>query len=538
MHILCGLIGSLGLFLYGMQLTSESLQLVTNYKFRNALGTLTRNRIVALLFGFVITVILNSSGAAIIMLVGLVSASLMTVGQAVGVLLGSGVGTAVTVQLLAFNIADYALLLIGLAAFMMIIGNKNNKLIHTGRVLLGIGFLFYGLKLMAETVSPLRNSPYFHDLFVGFGKNPLLGILVSAVFSGLIHSSAATIGLLISLATQGMITIETAMPLILGANIGTACATGALSWIGTSREAKRVAVINILTKVIGTLLLLPFIHGFSTAVRVTSDSVARQIANAHTFFNILLILLFLPFTNQLALFGKLLVPDGKKRLPVLETAKYLNESFLEIPEIAVNQAKLQTVEMGRIAREEMLKHLLYAFRAYKKEAIEGIKKAEVALDSIYQKICAYVAKIRRHTLPEDLAERTIQILYTANDLEHIGDFLINVINLARKFTQGRMEFSGEGVQELELMYEKADTSLALALQAFADSNRELATQVIKEHPKLLRLENKLRYKHFERIREGNERTLATSAIHLDLIESFRRVENHAMNIAYTVLGMG
>lgn len=175
MHILCGLIGSLGLFLYGMQLTSESLQLVTNYKFRNALGTLTRNRIVALLFGFVITVILNSSGAAIIMLVGLVSASLMTVGQAVGVLLGSGVGTAVTVQLLAFNIADYALLLIGLAAFMMIIGNKNNKLIHTGRVLLGIGFLFYGLKLMAETVSPLRNSPYFHDLFVGFGKNPLLG---------------------------------------------------------------------------------------------------------------------------------------------------------------------------------------------------------------------------------------------------------------------------------------------------------------------------------------------------------------------------
>lgn len=537
MYILCGLIGSLGLFLYGMQLTSESLQLVTDYKFRNALGALTRHRVLALLFGIVMTVILNSSSAAIIMLVGLVGASLVTVEQAVGVLLGSGIGTAVTVQLLAFNIADYALLFVGLSAFMLIMGSKSNKLKHTGRALLGIGFLFYGLKLMAETVSPLRDSACFCRLLVGFGEKPLLGILVSAVFSGLIHSSAATIGVLISLATQGMITREAAIPLILGANIGTACATGILSWIGTPREAKRVAVINILTKVIGALLLLPFLRGFGVLVEATSAAVARQIANAHTFFNLFLAVLFLPFTRQLALLGKMLVPEEKKGLAALETAKYLNESFLEIPELAVNQAKLQTLEMGRIAREEMLKYLLVTFDEYKPEVIEEINRAEAVLDSIYQKICAYVAKIRHNTLPEDLAERTIQILYTANDLEHIGDILINVVNLAHKFTRGGMEFSGEGKRELALMYEKAETSLALALQAFGDANKELATRVIKEHPKLLRLENKLRYNHFERIRAGNEKTLATSAIHLDLIESFRWVENHAMNIAYTVLGM-
>ena len=165
------------------------------------------------------------------------------------------------------------------------------------------------------------------------------------------------------------------------------------------------------------------------------------------------------------------------------------------------------------------------------------RKAETDLDSLYQKICAYVSKIRSNTLPEDLAEWNVQILYVANDLEHIGDIVVNATNLARKFVQGGTEFSGEGMRELELMYHKADNSLSLALQAFETLNKDLATQVIKEHPKILRFENELRYNHFERIRRGNEKTIATSGIHLDLIESLLRTENHAMNIAYVVLGM-
>ncbi|HBR27899.1 MAG TPA: hypothetical protein DD789_00525 [Firmicutes bacterium] len=537
MVMVFGLLGSLGLFLYGMQLTSESLQLATDYKLRNALGVLTKNRLIAVLFGFVVTVIFNSSTVTTIMLVGLVSASVMTVSQTIGVLLGAGVGTAITVQLLAFNLGDYALLLIGISAIIIVASGKNTKLKHIGRALLGFSFLFYGMELMAETMYPLRSSVYFRDLLLSLEQQPILGVLVATVFTVIVQSSAATIGLLLSLATQGMITIEAAIPLVLGANIGTSCSAAFLSALGTTGEAKQVGPINIIIKILGALLFVPFISLCSSVLKATSGSVARQIANIHTFYNVMLIIVFLPFSNQLARLGAKLLPPDQAADQTLESAKHLNDSFLEVPEIAVNQALLQTVEMGRIAREEMLIHLLSTFTAYEEELIDRIEQAESTLDALYQKICAYVSKISAATSSEDLTQRNVQILYIANDLEHIGDIIISGIDLARKFNRKGTDFSGEGLRELEIMYQKADTSLSWALQAFETSNKELATQVIKEHPKLLRFENQLRYNHFGRIRRGNEKTIATSAIHLDLIEYLLRIENHAINIAYVVLGM-
>ena len=270
MLMIFGLIGSLGIFLYGMQLTSESLQFATDYKFRNALGALTRNRLVAMLFGIVVTAIFNSSSVTTVMLVGLVSASLMTVNQSIGVLLGAGVGTAITVQLLAFNITDYSLLLIGISAILVITSGKNNKLKHIGRALLGFSFLFYGMKLMTEAMYPLRSSEYFRNLLVSFGEEPLLGVLVATVFTTLIKSSAATIGLLLSLAAQGMITLEAAIPLVLGANIGSSCSTAIFSAFGATREGKRVVVINILIKILGAFLILPLTPLFSSAIATTT----------------------------------------------------------------------------------------------------------------------------------------------------------------------------------------------------------------------------------------------------------------------------
>jgi phosphate:Na+ symporter len=537
MFIVFGLVGSLGLFLYGMQLTSESLQLATDYKLRNTLRVLTKNPPIAVIFGFLVTVIFNSSSVTTIMLVGLVSASLMTVSQTIGVLLGAGVGTAVTVQLLAFNLGDYSLLLVGIAAITIVASGKNSKWKHIGRALLGFGFLFYGMELMAETMYPLRSNLFFRDLLLSLEEQPIWGVLVATVFTGIVQSSAATIGLLLSLASQGMITIEAAIPLVLGANIGTSCSTAFLSALGTTGEAKQVGLINIVIKVLGALLFIPFIPLCSAGLKFTSASIGRQLANFHTLYNVLLVVIFLPFSNQLARLGAKLLPRGRAADQTVESAKFLNDSFLEVPDIAINQALLQTVEMGRITREEMLKHLLSTFTAYQEESIDRIKEAETVLDALYQKICAYVSKVSSTALSEDLAQRSVQILYIANDLEHIGDIIINGIDLARKFSQGRTDFSGEGMRELEIMYQKADTSLSWALEAFETADEDLATQVIKEHPKILRFENELRYNHFERIRRGNEKTIATSAIHLDLIEYLLRIENHAMNIAYVVLGM-
>ena len=292
-RLLIVLLGGMALLLYGMQHTGDGLQRLAGARLRQVLTHLTANRFTALLTGAAATALIQSSTATTIMVIGFVQAGLLTLYQAMGIILGADIGTTFTVQLLAFHIYDYALLFVGIGFAMTFLG-KRRLLKDLGHAILGFGLIFLGLKLMIEGMEPLKDSAIVAQALLAFAETPLLGVAASAAFAALVASSAATIGLVIALASHGLLTLPSALPLVLGANIGT-CVTALTASLGSSTEARRVAVAHVGFKLLGVAIVLPFLDPFVTLVAASSADPARQIANAHTFFNVAISLLFLPF---------------------------------------------------------------------------------------------------------------------------------------------------------------------------------------------------------------------------------------------------
>ncbi|HSC70642.1 MAG TPA: Na/Pi cotransporter family protein, partial [Candidatus Methylomirabilis sp.] len=304
--MLITLFGGMALLLYGMQLVGEGLQQAAGGRMRRILGSITNNRFKGMMVGAFITAVIQSSSATTVMLVGFASSGLMGLPQTIGVILGADIGTTVTVQLIALQIFDYALVLVGVG-FLLIFSCRRKIFKYVGQAILGFGFIFFAMKIMSDAMVPLRQSELVKTLLVSLGDQPLLGLIVAATFSALVHSSAATIGLAITLSLQGLLPLSAAVPVIFGANIGT-CATALASSIGTNPEAKRVAMAHTFFKVVGVLIFLPFITPFVRLVELTAHDVPRQIANAHTLFNVGITAIFLPFSAVLARFISALVP--------------------------------------------------------------------------------------------------------------------------------------------------------------------------------------------------------------------------------------
>ncbi|MCK4261821.1 Na/Pi cotransporter family protein [bacterium] len=528
-----GLIGGLAIFIYGMHLAAEGLQKIAGGRLKAILGLLTKNRFLGMIIGLLATVATQSSSATTVMLVSFANAGLMELRQTIAVILGADIGTTLTVQLIAFKISDYAPLGIALG-FIMTLLKERRRIRYVGQVILGFSFVFFGMGVMSTACHPLRTLPGFTQALLSLEKTPLLGILTAAAFTAVIQSSAATLGLTLVLAGQGLLTMRGAIPIILGANIGT-CATALLASMGTSREGKQVALAHLLFKVVGVLIFLPLLSPFGKFVEGTSENIGRQIANAHTMFNVINTLLFLPFVLIMANFIKRLIP-ARPAGELIDKSKYLDEKVLDMPALALSQATKEVLRIADISLE-MVRESLMVLLENDERTLQKLRGREKMVDSLSQETIGYLTRLSQRRLSDEESRRGISLLYIANDLEHIGDLVNNnLLELAQKKMDKDLSFSIEGALELERMHRKVLDNLEMAVNALAQSDLSLARKAISSKAEINQMERDLRRAHLSRLGKELPETTETSTIHLDVIDNLKRINSHAANIGYAILG--
>jgi len=527
-----GLIGGVALLLYGLHLTGEGLQDVAGGRLRKILGMVTRNRIIGVGIGASITGILQSSSATTVMLVGFTSAGLMSFPQTLGIILGADIGTTLTVQLIAFQISDYALLMIAVGFGLRFFG-KHRKLQSTGLAVLGFGLIFFSLTILSDSMIPLRDSDTAKTLLLQLGESPIWGVILAAVLTAVMHSSAAVIGIALAFSVQGLIPLSSAIPIILGANVGT-CVTAFMASIGGNTEARRVAVAHILFKVLGVLVVLPFTGFFEEGVALTTTSPARQIANAHTFFNVGITLLFLPFITPLAQLVTKMVPE-KPDLDNPLQPKFLDPKVLTTPSVALGLATREVLRMAD-AVQEMMKGTITVFKENNQNLLEEIERKDDFVDLLDREIKFYLTKLSSNLLTEDQSEREVALLALISDLENIGDIIDkNLMEIAKKKIIQGLEFSQQGQKEIEEFHEMVSQNFNHAMLAFTNQDIELAQQIVKEKVAVNSREKGFRQAHIERLRQGFIESIETSAIHLDVLTNLKRINYHVTSVAYPII---
>jgi phosphate:Na+ symporter len=528
--IYINLFGGVMLLLFGIKLVNDGLQNAAGPRIRSLLRSLTSNRLSAVGAGAFITGLIQSSSATSVMLVGFVSAGLMSFRQTLAVILGADIGATLTVQLIAFHVYDYAVFLIGVGLVLYLFSKRHfNK--HIGQGFLGFGFVFLSIRIMSDAMAPLEQSVLFKEVLVAVVGSPFTGILLSAALTALIHSSAATIGIALALAAHGLVSLEGAIHIVLGANIGT-CSTALMASLRSPAEARRVAWAHVLFKVFGVLLFLPFLAPFEQLVVRTNPDVLRQIANAHTLFNVIMAVLFLPFVG---LFPKLitrLVPEKaeeKKFGPM-----YLDEHVIGTPSLALTQAAREVLRASDIVKE-MLLDSIKAFQVSDTTLIASIKDKDNLIDMLDRQIRLYLTKLSSTPLTEFHSRRAVALLEATRDLESIGDIVDrNVMPLAMKrITKGLM-FSQEGNAEIISFHKKLMENFDTAVSAFAAQDRDLARRVVRNKEDFEALERELSQAHLERLRKGFRESIETSHIHLDLIGNFARINTLVTHIIYPI----
>jgi phosphate:Na+ symporter len=528
--IYINLFGGVMLLLFGIKLVNDGLQDAAGPRIRSLLRSLTSNQLTAVGAGAFITGLIQSSSATSVMLVGFVSAGLMSFRQTLAVILGADIGATLTVQLIAFHVYDYAVFLIGIGLVLYLFSKRHFQK-HVGQGFLGFGFVFLSIRIMSDAMAPLEQSALFKEVLVALVGSPIPGIVMSAVLTALIHSSAATIALALALAAHGLITLEGAVHIVLGANIGT-CSTALMASLRSPAEARRVAWAHVFFKILGVALFLPVLAPFERLVVQTNSDVLRQIANAHTFFNVIMAVLFLPFVGLFAKLITRLVPEKaeeKKFGP-----RYLDEHVLGTPSLALTQAAREILRMSDIVRE-MLLDSIKAFQVNDPVLISVIKEKDNLVDMLDRHIRLYLTKLSSSHLTESHSRRAVALLESTRDLESIGDIIDrNIMPLAMKrITKGLM-FSQEGIAEIISFHKKLTENFDTAISAFAAQDRDLARRVLRNKEDFEALERELVQAHLERLRKGFRESIDTSHIHLDLIGNFARINSLVTHIIYPI----
>lgn len=541
--LVVGLLGGLALFLMGIKLMSSGFKHSAGERIRAILGKLSKNRLYATGFGAFITMVTQSSSATVVMLMGFVQSGLIRFNQTIGMIFGAAIGTTITVQLISFRIADYSLLIIALG-FVLNSFSKRESLKFTGEALLGFGILFYGMHIMGEAMSPLRTYDPFIDLLANL-KQPILGILAGIFFTALIQSSAAFIGILLTLASQGLISLEASVPLMMGANLGTSV-TGIFAGIDANREAQKVAMGYTMFKLIGILLLAGFISPFVDLVRyftpdiITDETtgiaanIPRQVANAHTIFNVLITLAVLPFTKVYArLIDFILPPLPEKKSKY--AAKYLDNSLISTPSVALKVAKQEVVGLCNIV-EEMVDEIIVPFISRDKSPLARIADKEMYVDYLRDQINAYMIQITRQDTTDRETQEAFQVMYVVKELEQIADLVsLNLSERARWWLQSGYEFSNEGKLELKEYHLLTQKQVKRAVSVFTELNLEKAKKAFKKYEDFKEFGRELERQHFNRLKEDNDKTLTSSKTHLEMVSVFRTIGSHANNIAHIIL---
>lgn len=526
--MIINLLGGLGLFLYGMKLMGDGLEDAAGEKLKGILEKITQNRVVGAIVGAIVTCVIQSSSATTVMVISFVNAGLMNLMQAAGVIMGANVGTTVTAQLVAFKFEGFAPLCIGIGAIALIaLKKKRSK--DVASIILGFGILFLGMELMSTAMKPLAQSDLFKDIITIIGDNIFLGLILGIIATAVIQSSSATTGILIALASTGSIDIRTAIPIILGCNIGT-CITAALAAISGNKTAKKTALIHVMFNLIGVIITLPFIGVLANIVSSIDSDVSRNIANVHTIFNVGVTLILLPLTPYLIKIIDKLVPgqdEIEKDGPI-----YLDKNLLETPIVATGQVFKETLRMGELAKNN-LEASMKGFLEDNAECIEFVYKNEKIINTLEKEITNYLVLLSAHELPDEDSKILSATFHVINDIERIGDHAKNIVELATSKIEQELSIGSEAKVEITGMYNKAFEAVNLSLECYANKDISGAINVEEIEKTIDNYAKKLRDNNIERL--NKKVCLANiSAIYLDIISNLERIGDHATNIAEAV----
>ena len=533
MDIAIGIMGGLGLFLYGMNLMGDGLQKSAGSKLKRIIELLTSNVIMGVLVGMVVTMVIQSSSATTVMVVGFVNAGIMSLTQAIGVIMGANIGTTITAQLVSLDVDFLAPVALGIGIVIYMFSNKP-KHKNIAEILIGFGILFTGMDFMKEAVKPLAGYQGFTDMLLSFGHHPILGVLMGFAITAIVQSSSASMGMLIALASQGLIPITAALPILYGENIGT-CVTSLISSIGASRNARRAAIMHLTFNVLGSMIFMFILSKPIVAIVTAIDptDAARQIANAHTLFNILNVIVLLPFNKLIVKLALKLVPETKSEQDDDKVVKYIDDRMIETPSIALANIVKETLRMGEKSKES-LNAAMDGIVDKSKEKIELSFKREKLINELQKSILNYLLKLSKASLNEDSRETVDALFNTGNDIERIGDHAENIAELAKDIVDLEISFSDVGIGELKDMYNKVVSTYTYALEAMRTSNVELACKVIKMEEQVDMMEKSCRANHMNRL-NSSSCSIESGVIYLDIISNLERVSDHAVNIAQQVI---
>jgi phosphate:Na+ symporter len=541
-----GLFGGLALFLFGMDLMTEALKRAAGDYMKEILRKLTSNRFVGVGLGAVVTAIIQSSSITTVVLVGFISAGLMSMSQSVAVIFGANIGTTITAQILAFKVTKLALPMVAIG-FLMAFISKNEMRRELGNILLGLGLVFYGMSVMSDAMKPLRSYEPFIE-FMTTMENPLLGALVGLVFTAVIQSSSATTGILIVMAGQGLIPLYGAIAIALGANIGT-CVTAALASIGKPREAVRAVVVHFLFNTLGVLIWIGFVPqlaAMATAISPAADpsltgmdrlaaESPRQIANAHTLFNVINTILFIGFTTQFARFVEWLIPDKPVVLGEEYRPKFLDDNLISTPAIALDAARREIGRMGEHVHEMVAAALPVAVSG-KRIDLEPLALKDKVVDALHRAIIGYLRQISLSNLTEAQSKELMTLIQIANDLEHIGDRIATDMTTSiRKRLEEGVVVSEETAKAIGRFHAEVVAALAGALEAVANEDTTLAANVRAMKDRVGQLAQEIAVHGLTRLGADAPLRLETYAREMELIEILDGVFKVSRRIARSQL---
>lgn len=524
------LLGGLALFLYGMKLMGEGLEKAAGDRLKRLLESLTRNPLMGLLVGVVFTMIIQSSSATTVMVVGFVNAGLLDLMQATGVILGANIGTTVTAWIVAgFQATAFMplVLLIGVAMMMFL---KKLKLQRIGQVVAGFGMLFVGMGMMSDAMKPLAESAEFARLMTAF-SNPIMALLVGVAVTAIIQSSSASVGILEMLAIQGLVPLETSLYIIMGTNIGT-CVTAMLSAVGATRTAKRAALIHLMFNVLGTLVVFILVSLLPVSTWIGHISgPALQIAVAHTSFKVFEVLCFVLLRKWLVKLVMILVP-GEDKQGEDKSLKFLDDRILSTPPIAVAQICKEIERMGDIAIANLTR-AMDAFFNKDSSLINEVEQSEDVVNYLNHEITRYMVAAAQLDLPASDVEQLGEMFHVVNDLERIGDHAENMAEYAKSRIEEEIPFSEDGLAELRDMLDKTVALFKLSMEAFHTRDQHLLPRVLVQEENIDDMEKTLQQSHVDRLTRG-ACTPRSGMIFSDMLSNLERVADHATNVAFSI----
>ncbi|SET63081.1 phosphate:Na+ symporter [Salinibacillus kushneri] len=528
-------IGGLGIFLFGIKYMGDGLQRSAGDRLRDILDRFTTNPFMGVLTGIIVTILIQSSSGTTVLVVGLVNAGFMTLRQAIGVIMGANIGTTVTAFIIGIDIDQYSLPMIALGAFLIFFF-KNKRLTYAGQVIFGLGALFYGLDLMSGAMSPLRSLEAFQELTVSMSEIPLLGVVIGTVFTFIVQSSSATIGILQGLAEQGAIGLQAALPVLFGDNIGTTI-TAILAALGASVAAKRAALSHVFFNLVGTtlflLLLTPYTHFVEYLQGHLNLNDRSTIAFAHGTFNVTNTLIQIWFVGFIAYLVTKIIP-GEDSV-VDSKPMHLDPLIIQqSPSIAIGQAKDESVRMGQLALKGLEETSLYLNNNHQKHA-ELALSMEDAINNLDRKITDYLGKISTSSLSTPESDLHSSVVDNVRDIERIGDHFENIVELVDYKISNKVHLMDQAMEDVNEMYNLTLVTVKQALKAFEEHDQQAAMEVIQKEEQIDQMERSYRKKHILRLNEGIC-TGSAGIVFVDILSNLERIGDHAVNIAQEVIG--